>query len=309
VKRLINGLLLAGTIWFVIQYFSRNLDSALAFEGQLQLGWLLLSTLVLLAVYVVQALTWRAILLKTGGELGRVTAVYVFFFGLLASYIPGRVWGPMGMISSASERGVPAYRSVTTTAFATGLNLVAAAVVALLTAVNSSLGNWIWLIIAGLIVALFIFPHAIIRILNLLLEKLGRRPIDLALSRWEMLAVVVVYLGTWLSYGLALYFFAQAIQIVPESVTAVIGANAASYLAGYLAFFTPAGLGVREVVLTEALQQAQALDQLVWLSLLSRIWLVASQLTGLILSSCVIWFHRLSQRKIHSPHETKIESP
>jgi uncharacterized membrane protein YbhN (UPF0104 family) len=108
---------------------------------------------------------------------------------------------------------------------------------------------------------------------------------------------------------LALYFFAQAIQIVPESVTAVIGANAASYLAGYLAFFTPAGLGVREVVLTEALQQAQALDQLVWLSLLSRIWLVASQLTGLILSSCVIWFHRLSQRKIHSPHETKIESP
>ncbi len=304
VRRLVNVLLLAGTIWFVVQYFSRNLGSALAFEGQLQVGWLALATLVLLAVYVVQALTWRRILLKTGGQLDRATAVYIFFFGLLASYIPGRVWGPMGMISSASEKGVPAYRSVTTTVFATGLNLVAAGVVALLTAVNGPFGLWIWFLIAGLAVGLFVFPHWGIQILNKILVKFSRPLIDLALSRWEMLAVVVIYLSTWLSYGVALYFFAQAIQIVPDSLTTLIGANAASYLAGYLAFFTPAGLGVREVVLTEALRQAQVLDQLVWLSLLSRIWLVVGQFAGLIISAGVIWLQRFTHKNIPSPYET-----
>lgn len=303
-RRALNWLLLVGTLWFVVRYFARSMDSALAYEGQLQWGWLVLATLTLLAVYAAQALTWRAILLKTGGQLGRVTAVYVFFFGLLASYIPGRVWGPMGMISSASEKGVPAARSVTTTLFATGLNLVAAALVALLTAVNGPFGGWVWLLIAGLAAGLFIFPQWGIQILNKILSRINRPSIDLALGRWEMLGVVTIYLGTWLFYGLALYGFSRAIQIVPDSATTLIGANAASYLAGYLAFFTPAGLGVREVVLTETLRQAQALDQLVWLSLLSRIWLIAGQVAGLILSAGLLWLRQLARKKVPSINES-----
>ncbi len=290
VRRLANVLLLTGTIWFVVQYFSRNLDSALAFEGQLQVGWLALATLVLLAVYVVQALTWRRILLRSGTWLSGVTAVYVYFFGLLATYIPGRVWGPMGMISSAAEKGVPPYRSATTTVFTTGLSLVAASIVAALTVLGPGQGwRWLWLLPAALTVGTVFFPQLFVKMINLVLKRLGRNPIHLILNRFDLLKIVSTYVLTWLLYGLALYFFARAINVVPGHIISLIGANAASYLAGYMAFFTPAGLGVREVVLAEALQQSEVLDQVAWLPLTSRIWLLMTQLAGFAIVALIMW--------------------
>ncbi len=286
-RRLASGLLFLGMVWFVGRYFYDNLDAARAYEGEWHGGWLLLATAVLLAVYVIQALVWRAILLRTGAQLGQGTAVYVYFFGLLATYIPGRVWGPMGMISAAADQGVPPQRSVTTTVFTTGISLIAAGIIAtLLLAGRAAAGwGWLWLLPVILAAGLLLFPQIVITGLNWLLARIGRQPVQSPLGRTALLAVLAAYMSAWILYGLALYFFARAIgYVVDGGVVHLIGANAAAYLAGYAAFFTPAGLGVRELVLSEALDFQAAGGAAAWLSLLSRVWLIGGQLLGFLLS-------------------------
>ena len=301
-RRLVSGLLFVGMVWFVGRYFYDNLDAALAYEGEWHGGWLLLATVVLLLVYVVQALTWRAILLRTGAQLGRVTAVYIYFFGLLAAYIPGRVWGPMGMISSASDKGVPPHRSLITTVFTTGISLAAAAVVSIFT-IREFQSQWLWLraLTILLIMAAILFPAQIAAVINWGLVRLGRPSIRPIFRKLDMLLILFVYLASWILYGLALYFFAQAIGIADEGLMNMIGANAAAYLAGYVAFFTPAGLGVREVVLTEALQLTREGGPMIWLSLLSRIWLFGTQLCGFSGLLLVGWWQQhVSDAKLFS---------
>ena len=62
-----------------------------------------------------------------------------------------------------------------------------------------------------------------------------------------------VYLGYfvgWICYGVSFYTFMNAIMIDPEiPVIAGIGSFVLAYIIGYLAFFSPGGLGARELVL------------------------------------------------------------
>lgn len=285
-RKILKGLFLVVTVLFVGRYFYANLGQTLQYEWSLRYEWLLISTISLLAVYAGQAVIWRAVLLKVGTQISILPAAYVYFFGLLSTYIPGRVWGPVGIIASASERGVPPSRSITVTFFSTGISLFAATIVSLSTVVGyggiTGFGL-LWLLSIVVVGCLLCFPRLTVRIVNWALEMTGQSPIRPVLRGLDVLVFLSGYVVTWIIYGVALYLFARAIGHAGiGTLPRVVGANATAYVAGYMAFFTPAGLGVREVVLSETLRQLGSGREVVWLAVLSRLWLVVGQLLGFL---------------------------
>jgi len=97
--------------------------------------------------------------------------------------------------------------------------------------------------------------------------------------RWPaLLESALINVLAWLGYGVA--FWALARGILPTSdlsLRVAIGTYAVSYIAGYMAVFTPGGLGVREAVLFGLLAPSLGAEAALALSLGSRLVIMLNQ--------------------------------
>jgi hypothetical protein len=129
---------------------------------------------------------------------------------------------------------------------------------------------------------------AIVPVVARLAERVTRRTFTISTLPWR--AVVYAFVGNviaWVLYGVAFRaFFAGIGQPTPGGLVPYMVVWALSYVVGYLFFFSPAGLGVREEMLTTALVAFALTNerQAVVISLASRLWLTIPEiLPGLIL--------------------------
>jgi hypothetical protein len=97
----------------------------------------------------------------------------------------------------------------------------------------------------------------------------------------------VGYGFTWMLLGIAFSLFVTAfVPAAVEQSRQIAGAVAASYLAGYLVLFAPAGIGVREGAMTGLLAAIPVipLSAAVLISMLSRIWFTLAELLPLVVA-------------------------
>ncbi|HZD05860.1 MAG TPA: lysylphosphatidylglycerol synthase domain-containing protein, partial [Longimicrobiales bacterium] len=88
-------------------------------------------------------------------------------------------------------------------------------------------------------------------------------------SRW-----VALYTVNWILYAFAFWVLLRSFGL-PGTALEGASAFAAAYVVGYLAVFSPAGLGVREGVLTLFLAPVTGQGAAVALSILARLWTTA----------------------------------
>jgi hypothetical protein len=86
-------------------------------------------------------------------------------------------------------------------------------------------------------------------------------PIDLPL----------IHLGLWATWGVHAYLVSRAIGAAPEDATGAVGAFLVAQIAGFLIVAAPAGLGVREALLSLALAPAVGSVGALSAAVLSRI--------------------------------------
>ena len=98
-----------------------------------------------------------------------------------------------------------------------------------------------------------------------------------------MLILAGYYSLHWVVTGGAFYLFIRAFYPLGGYYIPILsGIYALSFTAGYLAFFTPAGLGVREGALTFLLSLFIPMPIAIGVSLLSRLWLISVELVILV---------------------------
>jgi uncharacterized membrane protein YbhN (UPF0104 family) len=159
----------------------------------------------------------------------------------------------------------------------------------------------IWVIVAAILVpllSLVLHPRIFYPIADRILIKLGKPPVQKRM-KWKSLIEVLLWniLGL-LVQGLAVWLVVhQLLELPIEKWWLVAGAYCLAWCAGFLAFWAPGGLGVREAVFIAAmsfgisnvpsLAQAANLDErrlfLAFLAVLLRIWATVGELmlTGL----------------------------
>jgi len=271
-----------GVTWFILRRLGVQFDDASSISWDSwapSWGWIGLSVLVLVLGFLASARIWSVIVADLGGpSLHLGDAGYIVFVSNLGRYIPGKVWQIAGMAWLAGDRGVPPALAAIAAVLGTGVALVAAAAVGIPALLELGTGPLFWTVLLGLmtLITIVVIPSVFRRGLGLAL-RLVRSEHQVVPGNLHGLRWLCLYGVNWLIYALAFGLFAAG-SGAPVSVLAAGTALAAAYVIGYVAFFAPAGAGVREAGLVALLAGTLAPTEALVLAVAGRIWITGVEL-------------------------------
>jgi glycosyltransferase 2 family protein len=233
--------------------------------------WLVVSALVFLVAELAFALSWPACLRLLDHPIDRREGAAAFLVTQTAKFVPGSVWQAVGRFGAAERLGLP--RRVTgASLLIETAGLVGAALV--IGGATGAVGDTLedaWEVSSGLATLASAGAVAVGLVGVVVGGVLARRLFDgttpkpvVVLAFWQA--------GVWLGWGLGAAALAVAVD-VPAG--AVVGAFAFSWVCGFVVIGAPAGLGVREVVMSAALAPTMAEADALAVTIGSRaIWTV-----------------------------------
>jgi uncharacterized membrane protein YbhN (UPF0104 family) len=286
VVKLILQLLVTGAVtWFILRAVGLNLEAIRSLnlsDWTVSWGLLALASLVLLVAYLYSAALWGLMVREMGGHnLRLVSGLRVFFTANLGRYLPGKLWQIAGLAYLSRAEGVPASTATGSAILGQGFSLAGATLVGAGVLLEGGRGVGLggaWTV--GLLLALLLvftvpaFLRAFLRLWFRLAR--GETPKDIPLSPAFGLRWLGLYALGWVFQGLAFWILARSLGLGLMGLEGV-PAYPAAYVLGYLALFAPAGVGVREGVLTAVLQPMLGTGALA-LAVIARLWTTAVEL-------------------------------
>lgn len=271
---------------FVARYVARNWAEVRQVDLRWDISWPLLLTAMALVwlVFGLLADGWRRMVEGWGYPLRWRAGARIWLFSSLAKYVPGKVWALAGMAVMSSRQGIPAWAA---TSSAVVLQLISLGSAAMIVAITG-------LAIGGIVpgpLGLALFAAAMAGLcLVVLWPPLLRRLVAMVAPGADLTHVpglrplvygALVNLVAWVGYGAAFWLFARAtLPLLPLGFQVAVGAYTASYIAGVVAPFAPAGIGVREGILIMVLEPRMGLANALALAAVSRLGMTAAELTA-----------------------------
>lgn len=203
-------------------------------------------------------------------------AVAVCALSQFAKYIPGKFWSMLSAVLLAKRVGIPVEKST--------LSQVLGLFLFVLSGAFFSFGTFFIVpskifLYASIIMFIFciivLHPKILVNATNFVLKKMKREEINFNLSMKNILILFLLYLLIWLSHNLGAFFLVKSIfDLKFKMLHRFIGINSCAVLTGFLAFFVPGGLGIRESILSLGLKKLIQPAYAVIVSLVLRMWIV-----------------------------------
>lgn len=267
-------LIVVALVWVVL----RNRDVFVDTVDRVGPGGVVLSLLAGLVGVGTTGLQWRAVLRGMGVEFTLPDALRVFFVSQLGKYLPGSVWPIVVQLEAAKERGarrrtVFAANLVTlATGMAGGLVLAA---VTLPFAYPDALRRYWWALAATPLIVVIALPRSLPWVLDKALVAIGREPLQVTMTGAGTVTAVLWALVSWVFLGLHLFALSAALTgTSPGLVVLCLGGMSLAVCAGILFIPSPAGAGLREVVLVFVLSAVMTAGQAVAVAVASRVVLI-----------------------------------
>lgn len=249
---------------------------------------LALSALVVLVSYAVLIETWRQVVAAWGGHLSFPAAARIWFVSNLGKWIPGRIWQITAMGALSQRAGVSPVAAVGSSLLIAVVNVLTAFAVVLATAREAfPLADWAVYALLAASITVMLVPRLVPAAAKWIAARFGR---DVTWPPIPQRTIVIAFVGcaiAWVLYGVAFQILVSATFGVAAGATRYyIAAFTASYIFGYLTFFTVGGLGTRELLLGKLLGDfgIAPVATATVIVIVSRVWLtVIELLPGLIL--------------------------
>lgn len=240
-------------------------DQWRAVQGQpltIHLDWIDIvgSAAIVLGAYAVLIEAWRRILIAWKSALEFWPAARIMSISRLGLYVPGRVWQITMMTRMARQANVNPIAAAGSSVLNTVVNIAMGFFVALaagwrtfgeISQGKTAMGVVLLLVIGGAIV---VFPFVLPSMVALARRATGKQLVEATLPHRAVYLAIVANIVAWLLYGAAFELFVRGMTgSAPGSFADYVTVWAWSYIAGYLAFVSPGGLGVREAALAFAL--------------------------------------------------------
>jgi len=282
-KRILQILIVGLIFFFLIRTVYQNWVQVSQHEWSIDYVPLAVSFIVLLCGFSLMVGIWRHILKKLGSPLQFKTSWRVWWFSNMGRYLPGKVWQIVGMVYLCGKESVPKDTSLTSIVIAQAVSILSAfllmgSYVLFASSENVPQGAYLLLVLipVGLVA---IHPSILRRLINMVLRKLRREPIELSVTLNDVVSLFVLYLIGWGIYGVAFYFFVNSVHDLSITlIPHVICIFAVADVFGLLCFVVPGGLGVREGLLATLLGTYIPLPVATVVALLYRIWFTAAEL-------------------------------
>jgi len=261
---------------FLARVLYRDWTKISTYQWDVNYYLLAFSFILMVASSIVIGLGWNLILRLLGAVVGYKRALKIYLLTELGRYIPGKVWTMVGKVYLLKREGVGPVKAATSVMVRLAVHVVSGLLIFLV-----SLLFWtpaesvrrvyllLFLLPAGL---LFLHPSVFGRVLNLALKKLKRDSIEFTLKYEHIILLILFWCGWWVLVGFSIYFL--IISIYPLSfalLPAIIGICAITWLAGFLSFVVPAGLGVVEGMLVLLVGLYLPVHMAILLALLVRV--------------------------------------
>jgi glycosyltransferase 2 family protein len=295
------AVVLAWCVWYVWRHWA---DARLALATT-QPRWSLLaaSAAVVLAAYAVLIQVWRSILAGAGEHLPYGPAARIWTVSNLGKYVPGKVWQMSAMALMAREQGVSGVAAAGSSVLSQLVTLVTGLAVTVMTGAGV-LPDRRAAIAAALVslVALAVMPVGLPIGERLLRRVTGR---DVTFPRLAPRAFVVAVVGStlgWLLLGTAFHLLGRGLGVVDLPLPASIAAFVGSYLAGFLALFSPGGVGVREGTMQGMLRGLGVPEgEALVLVVASRLWLTVLEILPALVFIAAGGLRRSRAREVPAP--------
>ena len=251
---------------------------------------LIASLLMLLAVYLGHCFLWRSITTQLGGVTpGIQSSLRIYFVSSLGRYIPGKLWQIAGLAVFAQKAGISAY-SATAASLAGQFAFLTSGLVYLALLLpgwggRAPIISAVALVAVGVGLYILFTSNAKVWLTRKFGERFGNALLLLDRITWrEAIVWWLAYALTWALLGAAFVVFVSSFtQLTWSQGLHVAGTVAAAYLFGYVAFFSLAGLGIREAVMLGLLNQVMPAPAALVVSVVSRLWFTAAELLPLAL--------------------------
>jgi uncharacterized membrane protein YbhN (UPF0104 family) len=274
--------------FFLGKVMHRNLGELGSCQWSLKPWLLALSFILLFANLAISSFAWKMLLLF-GARLPFRQCFKIMFVSALGKYLPGKVWPYLGQMYLSGKAGIP--RSVTLLSV---LLLFGISSLVGLLAFVVSLFFWDSFSVSGVSLLLFVSLAFILtilspRVLNRLLRaaalisnrfRKGSIPEDVMVRGGlrDVSKIILIFAANWVVFGTALYLLSNSFYHLDVSQTIILcGIFAVSVISGILSFFVPAGLGVREGVLSCLLGLFIPISVAVVISLVLRVWMILGE--------------------------------
>ncbi|MFH1277864.1 MAG: hypothetical protein ABIK65_05750 [Candidatus Eisenbacteria bacterium] len=263
---------------------------------------LALSLLVFTGFHMVQGYLMSNLLRYFGACIGTLETLRIVLLSLVGKYVPGKVWILTMRSTFFAERGVPV-RIVLASAGLENVYIITTAVVLfLLTAPPPYPGLEAVQRICGilLMIALLVSPGALVRAANRVIVLTGREPVREGISRRRSAYYAFMFSLTWLVLGAGIWVLSAGLGagIPLGRIPALSGIYSFSVVVGFVAFFAPGGIGVREGLFVYGLKDFLTGPEALFLALAARLFTSLSEIIALAI---VLSAHRLRANRPTSP--------
>lgn len=291
------GLALGGLLF--LAQLVRGIDALLRAGAIIYAAPILLALGAILLAFAAQIVGWSLLMRGLGVYLAWPDAFAGYVLSFIPRYIPGMIWGYLSRGQWMHEKHSIAYRVTTYGSLleiVIGISSACSVILIYVSLTNIGIARWFLLILA------FVLPALVwLVVVNVKSLPIAGRVVSsrfgtnggsaLTLGRWMM--VYTIYILLWACYGEALW--ATSIVVgnpAPYDLVTLTAIFAFAWVVGLVIIFIPAGLGIRELMLSGMLVSSAGLtaDQAGIVAVGLRVVSLGAEL-GLIM--CALAIHKL----------------
>jgi uncharacterized membrane protein YbhN (UPF0104 family) len=276
--------------FFLGKTLYRNLGQISAYQWSLKPSFLILSFLFLVTNLAISAFAWKKILYLFEVRLPFNQSFKIMFVSGLGKYLPGKVWLYLSQIYLAGKAKIPKSVTLFSMFLLFGGYTIAGVLIFIFSLFfwqrfSPMLVSLLFLTSLGIFL-IFFSPRILNHILKILTSiskkfKEGLIPEELTARGGirQIGQIILILMADWIIFGVAVYFLVNSFYHIDLSQTVIIcGIFAISVILGILIFFVPAGLGVREGVLSYLLSLFIPVSAAILISLVMRVWIASGEL-------------------------------
>jgi len=236
---------------FMLRTLYLSWPEILAYDWNLDYSALIIAFSLMLSAAAFYAYLWKLILERLGAPLSYRKSYRIFFLSQLGRYLPGKVWGILGLVYLSQKEDVSKVISAASVTLQLLLQVVSGIMVFAATLAfwqnRDSLPGLNLLFLLFPVGLILLHPALVSRGLNLALRATGQAQIELRWTYSHLLGQLGLWGAFWLVNGVAQYFLIRSIYPSPlPQVPVLAGIFAVAWVAGFLSLVTPSGLGVME---------------------------------------------------------------
>lgn len=271
---------------FMVLAIANQWDQINSIEWKINSVLLILSIVMLLGIFLLDAFGWHLILKKLGCEISIKSSIRIWVLSSVARYVPGGVWSYTGRAIMAKDLGIGL--SISSISMYLETILLAASSFAIgFPAILKSTGVIIspyQAILIWLLLGICLHPK-IIKLLRFIPGRIGKAIANSNLpSSYSVLMLYIYYLFFWFLFAITFCVFCSAIIQTSIDQYFIIGSSfALAFCIGLVIIIFPSGIGIREATLYSLLATVLPPNLSLIIAIGGRLWTTLGEALTVIL--------------------------